>query len=240
MAIKERVNQLIARVDDLTLRERAIVFGALMTVLFLGWYAWLIEPLSKEQNSLVSELENKHKQFQTLSDQFVQMTQRQGQGPDEANRKRLAELHAEETRIKEELGSATSHLVKSEAMPDVLRQVLDRSEGLSLVKLSGLGSEPLVPAAPAAKDQATTEKSAEPPAEGPKAAVAELTSAYKHGMEIQFTGDFFSTMNYMRKLEQLEWGFFWDGVDFAVSDYPKSTTSIRVFTLSLNPNWIGT
>lgn len=237
MPIRERVNRLIARVDDLTLRERAIIFGALLSVLFLGWYAYLMEPLSKEENNLVSELDNKRTQFQTLSDQFALMMQQQSQGPDAANRKKLADLRAEEVRIKEELGKATSHLVKSEAMPDLLRQVLNKSEGLNLVKLSGLGSEPLIPAAPAAKGAPAA---AETPADTQKALPGELTAAYKHGMEIQFTGDFFSTMNYMRKLEQLDWGFFWESVDFAVADYPQSAASIRVFTLSLNPNWIGT
>lgn len=236
MEIRERIKKVFARIDDLTLRERAVVFGALMTVLFLGWYAYLMEPLAKEERALVSELEAKRRQFQDLNDQFVLMTQKQGTGQDAANRRHLAELRAEEARVKEELNIATTHLVKSEAMPDLLRQVLNKSQGLELVKLNGLGSVPLVPPAPAAKGEAKVE---EPAVEGPKTD-GELASAYKHGMEVQFTGDFFSTLNYLRKLEQLEWGFFWDSVDFSVSDYPRSVASIRVFTLSLNPDWIGT
>lgn len=236
MNLRESANKLLTRIDDLTLRERAIVFSGLMTVLFLGWYSFLIEPLAKEEKALVSELDRKRGQFQALNDQFVVMTKLQGKGRDEANRKRLAELRAEEARIKEELNGATTHLMKSEVMPDVLRQILNKSEGLELVKLSGLGRTPLVPAAPAAKGEAA----AQAPAADAGTAEGGLTSAYKHGMEIRFAGDFFSTLKYMRKLEQLEWGFFWDSVDFAVSEYPQSVTSIRVFTLSLNPDWIGT
>lgn len=238
MAALDQVNRLIARIDDLTLRERAMVFGGLLTLLFLGWYAYLMEPLFNEETFLLSELDKKRAQFQALNDQFVLLTQRQGQDPDEANRKKLAELRAEEARLKEELDSATSHLVSSEVMPDLLRRVLNKSEGLSLVKLNGLGSVPLVPptAAPEKEGKAAAAQSVkEPVAEN-----GELASAYKHGMQIQFTGDFFATLNYMRKLEQLEWGFFWESVDFTVAEYPGASASIRVFTLSLNPNWIGT
>ena len=58
-------------------------------------------------------------------------------------------------------------------------------------------------------------------------------------MKIVFEGDFFQTVDYMRKLEKLEWGFFWDEVSFEMKEYPQASITITLYTISLNPNWIG-
>jgi len=242
--VLNRINALFNRVDELTLRERAVVLGGLLTLLFLGWYTYLMEPILKQEKSLLAELETKRKQLQTLNEQFEMLADSRKVDPNEASRQRLAGLKQEEARIREELQSATEHLVAPELMPDVLRQVLKSAQGLTLVKLNGLGSTPLV--------QPASKAGAEPPV-GAAATTQQtggtgtgqgggtgLEGAYKHGMQIQFNGDFFSTMEYMRQLEQLQWRFFWDSINFAVGEYPEATTSIRLFTLSLKSNWIGT
>ncbi|MDX1518892.1 MAG: hypothetical protein R3318_02135, partial [Gammaproteobacteria bacterium] len=67
----------------------------------------------------------------------------------------------------------------------------------------------------------------------------QMETAYKHGMKIVFEGDFLSTVDYIRKLENLDWRFFWDSIEFRVEDYPRSLSSITLYTLSLDQNWIG-
>jgi len=42
----------------------------------------------------------------------------------------------------------------------------------------------------------------------------------------------------LRRLEALEWNFFWDRIEFQVKDYPDSSASIRLYTLSLTSDWI--
>ncbi|MFQ5659806.1 MAG: type II secretion system protein GspM [Gammaproteobacteria bacterium] len=227
-----KVKQLMARIDELTLRERVIVMASVLLVLILSWYTYLMEPLMKEEKQLISALDTKRGQLQGLNDQFLKMTRASERDPDRMNREELKNLRGQVAQIKQDIKNTAAHLVPPESMPDVLRMVLNKSKGLTLLKLNGLGSTPLI--APAKDDKA-----------GKKAATAgtqvnnELGSAFKHGMRIEVTGSFFETLDYLHALEKLERGFFWDQVSFEVKEYPDATVTITLYTLSLNSNWIG-
>lgn len=231
----ERLKKLLGRVDELSLRERGIILGALLVVLFLGWYANLIEPLQAREKSLVTDLTAKRERLQSLNEQFALMAEKQRANPKAAAQAKLKQLRAEEARLTEELRSTTQSLVAPELMPDVLRTMLRSAEGLNLVKLEGLGSTPLL------KKEAAGGKGGNPKNEvaAPRQSGG-LDAAYKHGMQLEFTGDFRATVEFLRRLEGLEWNFFWDSVRFEVSEYPQASAAVRVYTLSLDRHWIGT
>lgn len=234
----ETLQQLLSRIDELTLRERAIILAAVLLVLSLGWYTQLMEPLMQKEKVLLSNLDAKQRQLLLVNQQFTLLAKRQSGEPDEIDRKKLADLRSQIKLVKEDIKATAANLVPPESMPEILRLILNKSDGLTLLKLKGLGSQPLI------TDTATEE--------GNKAAAAkadkgqkensgqELHSAYKHGMEIEFSGSFFPTLDYIKKLENLEWGFFWGQVNFKVEKYPKAVTKITLYTLSLDPDWIGT
>lgn len=224
-----RIKQWISRIDELNLRERAIVFTGVLIVLFLGWYTYLMEPLMKQEKSLLAELDTKRGQLTSLNSQFEQMAATVGTDPDAQGRRRIDQLNQEIAGMEQELKAATANLVAPEAMPEILRLVLNKSRGLTLLKLSGLGGTPLVVKA-GPGDGKNVQQGA--PANG------DLGAAFKHGMKIEFRGDFFETLEYIRALEELQQGFFWDQVKFEVQDYPDSVTTLTLYTLSLNPDWI--
>ena len=225
-----RIKQLLARIDELNLRERAIVFGGVLVMLFLGWYTTLMEPLMKEEKRLQSELNSKRDQLFTLSSQFEQMTGAAGKDPTAEYRRNLDQLNQQVVLLEQDLKETTANLVSPESMPEILRMVLNKSRGLTLMRLTGLGGTPLV-----VVDTPTGKKDT-PGAN--EIARDDLGAAFKHGMKIEFRGDFFETLEYIRALEGLERGFFWDNIQYEVLDYPDSVTTITLYTLSLNQDWI--
>jgi MSHA biogenesis protein MshJ len=237
----ERLKKIIERIDELTLRERGVILAAMLTLLFLGWYAYLVEPLKLTERTLLSELDRKRTQLQTLNEQFTLLVEQQQKDPRATARKRLQQLREEQKQLTAELRSATANLVAPELMPEVLRSMLKSADGLSLVSLKGTGSTPLIqPAAgvaPAkgAKPAAAAKRT--PPAPKP---AGPLDAAYRHGVQMEFTGDFYATLAFLQRLEALEWKFFWESVSFDVGEYPQAKATLRVFTLSLDKNWIGT
>lgn len=239
-SLLERLKKQIARIDELSLRERAVILAAMLTLLFLGWYAYLIEPLKLTEKTLVSELDKKRGQLQTLNDQFTLMSDKQKQDPNAIARERLQKLREEQKQLTEELRGATANLVAPELMPEVLRSMLKSAEGLTLISMRGLGSTPLFQAPADAKPAKPGAPAAPAEAEDAPKSPGVLDSAYKHGVQMEFSGDFFATLEYLKRLEALEWKFFWDSVTFDVQDYPQAMTTVRVFTLSLDKHWIGT
>ena len=107
--------------------------------------------------------------------------------------------------------------------------------GLNLIRLNNTGVTPFI-----TKDETEQEAKQKPQRENANKLTAEnLDNAYRHGLRIEFQGDYLTTLNYLRRLENLKWGFFWDNFEFKVNDYPDSTVAIEIFTLSLQQEWIG-
>lgn len=140
----EKLKFYLARIDDLSIRERGIVMTGVLIILFLGWYTWLMEPILKEQTLLQQQLGEKSDQLQTLNSQLDEMSRRLNSDPEETERARLQALREEIRMGQEALQQATVNLVTPEQMPDILQQVLNRTTGLSLIRLQGLGATPLL------------------------------------------------------------------------------------------------
>ena len=133
--------------------------------------------------------------------------------------------------IESAVQASTRQLVTPENMAVILQTVLQETRGLELLHVRGLGARPVVEQA--AK---TAEES-----EGDRQTTGGnvIDNAYKHGLRIEFEGDYLDTLEYVRALEKLDWKFFWDSFEFDVIEYPRSKAAINVFTLSLRKDWIG-
>ena len=46
-------------------------------------------------------------------------------------------------------------------------------------------------------------------------------------------------MNYLQKLEQLPWKFYWQHFDYEVQQYPRALITLNIYTLSTSKWWIG-
>ncbi|NOZ53973.1 MAG: hypothetical protein GXP08_12740 [Gammaproteobacteria bacterium] len=62
---------------------------------------------------------------------------------------------------------------------------------------------------------------------------------FRHGIEIEFYGDFKSTLSYLQAVEALPWRFYWDEVNYSVEEYPRALVKVTLYTLSLDRGWLG-
>jgi MSHA biogenesis protein MshJ len=46
-------------------------------------------------------------------------------------------------------------------------------------------------------------------------------------------------MNYLEQLEAMPWQLLWANAKLNVDEYPKSTLTLRLFTLSLDKKWLN-
>jgi MSHA biogenesis protein MshJ len=56
---------------------------------------------------------------------------------------------------------------------------------------------------------------------------------------IEFQGDFFSTLKYLRFLEEISGSFFWDSVSFKKVAWPEALVTLEIHTLSASEGFIG-
>jgi len=208
------------RIDERPLRERAMILLGAVAVIFFLFDLLMIQPLDARRQSVEKQIASNQAELTGLTTQAEAIASRIGVDPNQENREKLREHRKELERLEAELKETVQHLVKPADMPGLLRGVLGQTEGLRLLQLNSLGSKPLV----ADENGSSTDVA---------------SGAYRHGLRIRFSGDYFSTLNYLRDLEALEWNFFWDTIEYKVDDYPNAICSITVYTMSLSDYWIG-
>ncbi len=233
----EQLKQIAEKIDGLTLRERAVIFIGTIAVMFTVWDSVLIQPLEIKQKALINEINTKNAERTVLNDRMQQLLTKTKEDPDAENIAKLKSLRSRLVELQAELESSTQNLVSPKDMPKILETVLHKTGGLTLLGLKSLGVAPLVV-------QEETEQEAVTKNIGLKEDETKLTAdnidnAYRHGLRIDFIGDYLTTLSYLKSLEKLEWGFFWDNFKLTVSEYPDANASIEIFTLSLNKEWIG-
>jgi len=224
---------LAARIDALTLRERGFVMAGVLAVTYFLWVGMIAQPMEKRQRDMNTNLERIAAEIAGLNAQSLALIQQAKDDPNAIHRAELESLKAELAQLNKDLAGTTNHLVPPEQMARVLEAMLRGTDGLQLQQVTSLGNSPLVPgkkkpAANVAAADADAQDSGE-----------SVRSVHKHGVRLKLQGSFFSVLDFLRKLEQLEWKFFWDAVEFRVVDYPDATVEITVYTISMEPTWIG-
>lgn len=220
---------LVEKIDALSLRERAIVLAGVIIVMFMLWDTFLLQPQVIEERKLLAALQLKRAEQAVLNIRLQELLKQDQVGSAAAGRGRLEELKQQLSQAEAEVKQSTSHLVDADKMAVILQTILSRSRGLELIEIKGLGVNPLIETT---TDVAEIDESVNTPAGG-------LDNAWKHGLVIRLEGDYMSTLNYIRELEALEWGFFWENIEYEVTEYPRGTLAITLYTLSLEKDWIG-
>jgi MSHA biogenesis protein MshJ len=217
------------RVDELALRERALLFVGILGVMYIGTMQLVIQPLSAQRSRLEQELKGKHEQTQAAERQIQAMLGGGFAEADADRRARIVSLQAQLRELDAELGKTTSGLVTPKEMARLVEQFLAARRGLQVIKVESLPAEPLLGESVKALTAAAT--GATPSAEA---------LIYKHGLRIELRGAYLDMLAYLRGLEALPWRVFWGEVALDSEQYPVSRLTLVIYTLSTREGGIGT
>ncbi|MEM6512220.1 MAG: type II secretion system protein GspM [Pseudomonadota bacterium] len=212
---KVKVEELEEKVDDLSLRERALIGVTALTVIAAVWYVQFLEPLEKTATQRRSELAALQDRARTANEQVEQQMLELAGGSAE-QRARVARINQQIDELNVALGDYAAELIDPAEMAQLLEGVLRRQSGLQLVRIRNLPSETLA----ASEDE-------------------NATRFYRHGLEIEVTGSYAATLDYLESIESLPWRLYWQVLELEVIEYPKNRIRIEVSTLSLDEEWIG-
>ncbi len=228
------LTKIAEKIDNLSIRERAIIFFGILFVLYSLWNIFLMQPLDNKQKIVRADLQQMQASQLATYTQIQKTLEDNRKDPNIELERKLNALKAELKQLNSEVQASTAHLVSPRQMAKILEEVLYKTKGLRLTALKSLGATSLTGGGQAKK--AAGSSAATPKDEGP--AGQEIINVYKHGIRIEFEGDYMSTLDYLKELEALDFRFFWDSIEYQVEVYPLSRAAIQVFTLSLQRNWI--
>lgn len=216
------------RFAALTRRERSIVAGAALLGGGFLIFSLVVDPsLAKARTASRAELAARS-EAALLQSQLV-MLNLQNADPDAGNRARLEQIKQQLKDVSGRLVQFEEGMVSPARMQSFLEGLLAKNRAIELL---GLKTLPVtrVGAAPATV-------AAVPPAQvGATAAPEE--GIYQHGIEIRLAGTYNELLNYLTELERMPQRVMWNSVNFATDTYPRNIMVLRVYTLSLDRNWL--
>jgi MSHA biogenesis protein MshJ len=213
------IKEIAVKFNQASLRERGLMFVAVVTCFISMTYFWIIDPV------MFAALDDK-KQLQSIEvEQLVYMSKiaqieerLQGdalkQIDDEitALKLKLAELDAR-------LSEPSVHLVDAAQMPLVLYKVLASKPNVKINYLKTLPIESI-------KVDTKQENQGN-------------VSLYKHLLEVQISGKYNDLYEYLRELESLKTRFYWHALWYEIDNYPTANVTLQIYTLSRDQSLIG-
>lgn len=224
----------LEKIDNLTIRERAVIMVGVLVVIYSLWNSVLMQPLYIQQKKIKAEMQQKHANQIAMNVEIQKIFEDRKKDPNLALEEELRKIKEELNAVNNEIQNSTVHLVSPKNMAKILETVLYKTRGLKLISAKGLGATALIKSdenKSAANKNMNEDNTIDNSGE-------DMGNAYTHGLRVEFDGDYMSTLNYLRELESLEQKFFWDSFEYNVIEYPRARISIQVFTLSLDKNWI--
>jgi len=231
--LQDKARSLQEKIDGLTLRERGLVLLSVLAVLYLFWDALIMESIRGRAGELAHQLEQLQGQVKHLQTEAKTLSVVAGIDPDRVQKQQVTQLKRELADIDKRLAELSQGLVSADQLPRVLEDVLHSSSELTLVKLQTLEVEKLA---------LTTKVSAEKQVTSPaitEAAEEVTDGVFKHSVAITVRGSYFQVLTYLQALEALPWGFYWEWLEYRVTDYPRGEVVLRVYTLSAEEGLLG-
>ena len=218
----------IARIDDMSLRERAMLFGSVALVVVVAAHVTLIDRLLGNQKRLIERVTRDQSQLKSVREQLqliVKENLPQGRHPDELA---IAELERKIQETEKTVAARQHAFVAPEELPVLLRQMLGRSRQIRLESLRLLPATPLpAPGAPGSTPGRP---------EGSQAG----SEVFRHGVEVTLRGSYFDLLQYLTELESLPAPLLWGRVELQVEQYPEVRLTLVVRTLSTRRSLLAT
>ncbi|HEU0188732.1 MAG TPA: agglutinin biogenesis protein [Gallionella sp.] len=224
------------KIDDLSLRERAMIFAAASIMVVSLINSMLLDPLLAKQKVLTAQVIQQQEKMKELQAAMQSLLQAKRDDEFSPLRMRAAQLKQQMQELDGYLQNRRSRLVEPDKMADLLKQVLSKNGGLQLVALKTLPVSLLIE-----KPQAAN--GAEQPVATVNAADMQKQSGvqkqiFKHGVQISVRGGYLELLRYVSALERMPAQMFWGEVSLNVEQYPYSVLTLTLYTLSLDKTWL--
>lgn len=235
--IKQRVLELAARMDALSLRERGMVFGATVAVLAFAGHTFVLAPQDAKQAALRTQIDQQHAAIAAIDGEITARVEGSRIDPDAQSRARLNTMQQEMGQLGSQLLALEHGLVPPERMGPLVDGILRANGRLKLVSMRTLPAEPLAapgaaPAAAAAVAAPAANAGAAP------AAASDVPLLYRHGVEVTVRGNYLDMVDYMSALDAMPTRMFWGRARLDVETYPSARLTLTLHTLSLDRQWM--
>ncbi|MGH8691350.1 MAG: hypothetical protein ACREUS_10020 [Burkholderiales bacterium] len=195
---------LAARLDEMPLRQRAMLFATVSLVVVAAAHVLLIEPLLVQQKSLIDRINRDHSQLAAVRAQLESVIKEQETGAKDPEQVKLQELEERIAQAERTLAQQKQAFIAPTRLPALLKTLLVPGQPVKMESLR------VVPGSP----------------------VQAASELYRHGVEMTLRGGYFELTQYLAALEKLPARLLWGRVELQTEQYPDLRLTLQVHTLS--------
>jgi len=208
--MKSEASRLVERIDAASLRERVLIFLALVMTLTLIVSFVLIDPLRSSQRQLAAETKQRQSELNTIQTELRRLAAADGTDPNANQARRAETLRIELSSLEAKVLAQQSRFTAPDRIRDVLDEMLQRNRRLELVELRTL----------------------------PVAVLDPAKRVFRHGVELTLKGTYLELFEYLSALENLPTQLYWGKAELEVVNHPSARLKLVVYTVSLDSAWL--
>jgi len=215
----------VQQVAELNQREKILLLLAGLILIPGVLDFFLLQPLRDNSTQWRQQVQIINQRMVSFSTQQDELLVEMEKDPAMEIERRIEGITKALGLAKQSLVQYTDTLIAPDKMATMLENMLHERGSLELVSLENLPVAPLFnqPADTAKKVQQTED----------------VFGLYRHGIRLVFKGNYMTTLDYLKNLEQLPWKFYWQNFNYEVQQYPTGLITLNVYTLSTSKWWIG-
>jgi len=206
--MKRHWSTLAARIDEMALRQRAMLFATISLVVIALAHVLLIEPVLVKQKRLIDGVNRNQSQLSAVRGQIESFLKEQESGRKDPEQIALAELEARVARAEKTLAERKRGFIAPTRLPALLRSLLGPGQSLAMESLRVV----------------------------PGTQVEGSSGFYRHGVELTLKGSYFELVQYLSQLEKLPARLIWGRTELQVEQYPEVRLTVQVRTVSSQPS----
>jgi MSHA biogenesis protein MshJ len=206
--MKRYGSTLAARIDEMTLRQRAMLFATVSLVVIALAHATLIEPVLVKQKQLIERVNRDQSQLTAVRAQIEGLVREQESGRKDPEQAALRELEQRLAAGEKTLAQRKRGFIAPARLPALVKDLLGPGQAVRMESLRVV----------------------------PGTQVEGSTGFYRHGVELTLKGSYFDLVQYLTQLEKLPARLLWGRTELQVEKYPDVRLTVQVRTLSTEPS----
>ncbi|MBK5942652.1 type II secretion system protein GspM [Halorhodospira halophila] len=217
MAWRQALQKLNDALNARTPRERVLLVVAVLALIGAGWYYLHFEPMQQRGADAQQRIQSAEDRIRALRIERNSLQAELDGDPDAEIRDELDALRQELQSLGQAVGERMPEFIEPDRMRQVLHALLVEQQGARLIRLERLPAEEVVGPD---EDEA-----------GPQ--------IFRHAVYMEFEADYATTVEYLQAVEELEWQFAWESLDYDVTEHPRARVRVQLHTISGHRAWLG-
>lgn len=195
-------------------RRRLWFVVLVLMILYLGFWVGA-RPALEVIDAETTKQQQVAAQIAQLEREIEQVNTRLAGDPQAAQRQRLEQLQQRLVQTNQRLNQEANYVSATDNRA-LLKALLNEAKGVKVTSAQALPAELIY-------QDAENEQSA----------------IYRHRLQLTVHGSYFALAGYLQQLEQLDWSFYWQRLDYEVLEAPNAEAVIEIYTISLERDYVA-